>query len=283
MSTPSCCPSLSFSLSARAAPRRTALLRATPLHAARSPSARYLSLSRAPLSSSLSRQLPRARKTSQRGEEEFPHTRMCAAARARKRCTHARTHAGPHFESRCFARRLLAVYSRAVRSVGNVERESGIAVAPLFLPSRCLHSLLPPRPPRRRRRCSPSERVPPRSHGAASSSQRAVPHRVARPTLVFLYNLLGSRAFFSLLHFRISSPLRRPPLVATPPSLPFASLSYLLFALSSSCSSIVHPLQKSFFSFCLCHRHRHSMPLCLYLCSASVSACAYTSSSWCQP
>lgn len=247
MSTPSCCLSLSFSLSASSLPSRAAL----------SPSVRYLSLSRV--------RSPRhflvnyrARGRQPRGEEEFPHTRASARARA-----FARAYAGP--SSNPALRAGFSRVSSRGNSVGNVERESGIAVAPLFLPSR----LLPFSSSTfvlvvvvvvvlRRERTSAAAQ--PRGYLLSATRRRA-----ARPTSFFPIICSAARAFFSFTPFSyLFSAL---PLVATlPPLLPSASLSSPLCPPSPP--SVVHPPRYLFFflSLPLLLPPPPSLPPCLYLC-----------------
>ena len=134
-------------------------------------------------------------------------------------------------------------------------------------PPSTFHPLLPPSPrrclrlhPRGRCRC---RCPPPRSHEAASSPQRRSP----KSHLVFPYNLLGSRAFFPLLHFRISSlhpAARRDSTVATLciPFVPFTLRHPLLFFPSSIlCDvSLFLPVSASATATA-----PPSLPLCLYL------------------
>jgi len=134
-----CLPPPSVFLSLSRSPRSASL---PSRRAPRLPSERYLALSRA---RSLRHFLVnyRARGRRLKGEEFFTHTHTRARARARRALFESALRAG-------FSR----ISSRG-NSAGNVEREPGIAVAPLFLPSRYLHSLLPLRPRCRRRRCCP--------------------------------------------------------------------------------------------------------------------------------
>lgn len=199
------------------------------------------------LSSSLSRQLPRARKTA-KGRRVSIHRRACARSRARSRRALFESCAG-------FSR----VSSRG-NSAGNVE--SGIAwrhsSSPPDTSILFFHLVLVVVVLR-----VVSERVP-RIHGGcllSATRRRAAPRRASH--LVFPYNLLGSQAFFSFTPF--SYLLFTPPPVATLPLLPFAPLSSPLFSsLSSSRSSILCDV--SLFSLSLPPLPPPSLPPCLYLC-----------------
>ena len=152
-------------------------------------------------------------------------------------------------------------------------------MAPLFLPSLYLHSLLPPSPRclrrRRRRRRRRLRRRRRRRLSLSSAAQSRGCLFFASPTSFFPIIYSAAKFFFPLFHFRISSlhpAAHRDSTVATL-CVPF------VLSTTPFCSSLVHPLRCLSFSLCLCLRYCHrttvtaslllSLPLplsaCMYL------------------